>query len=164
MERELIRASLFIVVICLFGCASHSSPNHQFVVVDPNRLPLEVIPGEFSWCKLTSDFEISKSLQQSADLLVLVKSPEGEFIVVSASSVPPGAECIERHLKAIRLVPTSNPIVGTIATITRTLASSGISVEVVTTGETDYFLFSTAQFERALEALRKEGHPVRTLN
>jgi hypothetical protein len=154
---------LLILVICLSSCATHSSSSRNPVLVNPSRLPLEVLPGEFSWCKVTSNLEISKLSQAAAELLVLVQSPEGQFIVVSADSVPPSAECIEKELKAVRLVPTPDPIVGTIATVTHTFAVAGISVEVVTTGETDYFLFSAIQFKPALDALRKDGYSVNTV-
>jgi hypothetical protein len=66
-------------------------------------------------------------------------------------------------LRAIRLAPTPDPILGTIATITHTIAVAGVSAEVITVAETDYFLVPEGQLEQTVAALRRAGHSLRVV-
>ena len=108
--------------------------------------------------------EVPRFSAAEVPLGVVVYGPEGTFVVGDVGLLSPSAKCMERDLRAIRLAPTSDPIVGTIATITHTIAAAGVSAEVITVGETDYFLVPDASLQHTVSALRRAGHAIRIID
>ena len=155
-----MRTTCALMALWLSGC---DAPRHapRTPLVDPSRLPLEVLPGSLAWCEWPSTAPIPQRLDPRAPLTIVIYAPEGRFVVTNDSSITGGLECIERNLRAIRLVPTKRPIVGTLATVTQTIAEAKASVEVLTLAETDYFLLRAVDVNQALTALRRAGYPIR---
>jgi hypothetical protein len=51
-------------------------------------------------------------------------------------------------------------MVGVLASLVQPLAESGISVFAISTFDTDYLLVKVADLQRAINALRQNGHNV----
>ena len=131
---------------------------------DPRQLPLEILPGALAWCKITSTEAVPDRRMANAPIGVVTYEPEGTYVVGAAAELAGFSQCFARDLRAVRVAPSPNSIVGTIATITRTIAGAGVSTEVITVGETDYFLVPEGLLEHTANALRHAGHPLRVLD
>lgn len=149
-----------LLLALTIGACQHTPRAAVGHLVNPALLPLEVVAGSLAWCKLQPGAPVPARLTAGAPLAVVTYAPEGTFVVLGDSEAAAIPACIERGLRAVRLVPTDNPIVGTIATITAELARVHIGVEVVTTAETDYFLIAGGDLPLAIATLRDAGHTV----
>jgi len=52
-------------------------------------------------------------------------------------------------------------VVGVLASLTAPLAGAGIIVFAISTFDSDYLLVKEQDFEKAVDALRRQGHAVR---
>jgi hypothetical protein len=82
-------------------------------------------------------------------------------VICPEEAVPSGTKG-EGGRRALRVNgPLAFSEVGVLASLTAPLAAAGISILSLSTFDTDYLLVNESDLERAMEALREEGHHVR---
>lgn len=81
-------------------------------------------------------------------------------VVCLEDHAPPGAR-VEPDWRALEVAgPMDFGVIGVMAALTAPLAEVDVSVFVISTYDTDYILVHAGALERAIEALRKQGHIV----
>lgn len=125
----------------------------------PN-LRFQVHEGEFAIARLDPDAPEPSWIDRGN--FYTVTRTRGELsIIASAPCVPPSAQ----HERGWSLIETIGPFdftaVGIAAAITASLARRGIALLLISTFQTDYVLLKRENLERAIAALREDGHEVR---
>lgn len=122
------------------------------------KLRLAVLPGRFGICRLDSDSPVP-ALRGSFSSLTVTE--EEVSLVCEEDRIP--AYCRE-SVTGYRVLRVHGPLdlslVGILASLSRTLADSGISVFCISTFRTDYLLVRCTDLTQAVEALRAAGHRV----
>ena len=120
-------------------------------------MDLSVLPGRFSICRLESHATLPAwvlggtfwSMTRTAD----------ELSIVCASDVVPSDVRAESGWAALRVCgPLDFAQTGIVAELSRCLAAATVSVFVVSTYDTDYLLIPERDLDRAVAALRDDGH------
>lgn len=151
IERGEITDSLS--VIALLHEAARRRPGGS------RSLTLEVLPGELAIGRLEPNAPLPTraftsgfcSVTRTADELSIVAPPE----------LMPECARVERGFRALRLcgpIPLSEA--GVVASLVGPLARARIPVFVLATFDTDYLLVHKTDLDRALAALRAQGHSV----
>ncbi len=109
----------------------------------------------FSVCKLAT-------LPDSTVLPRFIACTESEIsLVCRAADAPKDALRREDGWRLMQIAGTLDfALIGIIAKISAILAKEGISIFVISTYDTDYFLVRSADFERAQMFLRAQGYEV----
>lgn len=116
----------------------------------PERLAVCRLPVDAPWPAPPADATFYSVTRTDAELSVLCIE----------DAAPAGAE-VEPDWRVIEVAgPLDFDMVGVMASLTQPLADVGVSVFVVSTYDTDYVLVHAAALERAVEALRSQGHTV----
>jgi aminoglycoside 6'-N-acetyltransferase I len=128
-------------------------------VRNDHKLSLVPLGGAYAVCRLDADAPLPVwvaggsfvSITRTADELSVVRREE---------AVPDGVRC-ERGWKCLRVAGTlSFSLVGVLASLVGPLAQAGVGVFAVSTFDTDFLLVKRADFERAVDVLRRAGHAV----
>jgi hypothetical protein len=86
-----------------------------------------------------------------------------ELSVVCPESNVPDEFTTERGWRCFRVAgQIAFSVVGVLASLTEPLAEAGIGLFVISTFDTDYLLVKGMDLDRAMEALRRYGHSIRS--
>ena len=120
---------------------------------------LIALDGIFAVCRLGADAPIP-SWATAALFSSITRTADELSIVCRQDAVPPGVVS-EPGWRCLRLAGTiAFSAVGVLAGLTAPLADTGVSVFAVSTFDTDYLLVKAADLERAVNALRGQGHHI----
>ena len=120
-------------------------------------MKLEVLPQLFSVCKVADYGGVDLGAP-----FIFTGATDGEKSLVCPTVLVP-ANTIARSdgWRAFRVAGTLDfSLVGILAGLSKTLADAGIGIFAISTFDTDYILTKAEDFDRALAALRTEGHDV----
>ena len=120
---------------------------------------LVLLEDKFAVCRLTKDASIP-AWAMSGQFFSITHTADELSIVCREAAVPPGIAC-ERDWRSLRIagaIPFTE--VGVLAALTTSLAEAGISIFAISTLDTDYLLVKELDLERAVDALRRQGHAV----
>ncbi len=123
------------------------------------QVTLNVVPGAYAVCLLEADSPIPLWANE-CEFFSITRTGEELSIVVREDAVPDGVVA-ERDWGCLRVagtVPFST--IGLLASLTATLAETGISVFALSTFKTDYLLVKQNEMPAAVAALREGGHVV----
>lgn len=120
-------------------------------------LTLEVLPGTHAVCRLDASAAVPG--WAAAGPLASVTRTDVELSIVCAqAAVPPGVRC-EGGWRGLRVRgPLGFGMTGVLASLASPLASSGVSIFVISTFDTDYLLVQERDIGRARDALERAGH------
>lgn len=122
---------------------------------------LAVLPQEFTIYGLDPAAPIPAAVTQSE--LYFIGKTEDQLSIVVPSTVKLEAEDIDENWRALELLgPLELSMVGIMAKIGSVLAAAKISIFVVSTFDTDFFLVKGQKLQEAVSALRKAGYQVQT--
>lgn len=128
--------------------------------MDFRKISLKILPERMAVCRFEPTAPLPDwigevgfySLTRTADELTLV-CPEAHLAPGTTSET--GWRCF----KVQGLLDFSE--VGIIFSLTQPLAKNGVSVFVISTFETDYFMVKEKDLAKAIDALTAEGHQVK---
>lgn len=118
------------------------------------------VPGTFTMLRLEPGDPVPAwALAPGTPFTAITRTADELSIIAPVSALPPGAEAgsVWRCLMLEGPFGLDEP--GVVASVVTPLAAAGLSVFVVATYETDYFLVTDV--ETAVRALSAEGHQVR---
>ncbi len=119
---------------------------------------MTVLPGKFAICQLDPGWPLSVPRGRFASVTVTGREVS---LVCEEEEVPSGyRECAVGYRLLRVQGPLDLSLVGILASLSDTLAESGISVFCISTFETDYLLVKATDLVRAVRALRIAGHQV----
>ena len=125
-----------------------------------NAFALRVWPGRWAVCRLAPGDAVPTWATVPAPLSVVARSDSELSILVPEAHVP-GQVTSERGFRVIEVVgPVPFAVTGLIASLSRPLASAGISLFPVATYDTDYVLVKDGTLTAAVAALRAAGFTV----
>jgi hypothetical protein len=125
-----------------------------------HRLSLTELEGTFAVCKLDKDATIPAWAM--GDGFFSVTRTGDELSVVCRQSRVPEAVVCERGWRCLRVVGAMPfTLVGVLASLTAPLAEAGTSAFAISTFDTDYLLVQENDLEKAVSALRQDGHTVK---
>lgn len=126
-----------------------------------HSLTLTVLPDTYAVCRLDADAAIP-GWATGNNFFSITRTKEELSIVCLQACVPEGIRC-ERDWRCLQLVgPIPFAMVGVLASIIQPLAGARISVFAISTFDTDYLLVKAEDLQRAIDALRWQGHSVRS--
>jgi hypothetical protein len=133
----------------------------QFVKKMETSLTLTILPGCYAVCRLPADAPFP--LWSAGDFVSISRTADELSVVCAEDAVPAEVRC-ERGWRCLRVAGTIDfGVVGVLASLTAPLAGARVSVFAVSTFDTDYLLVKEADFDRACEALERQGHTVSPL-
>jgi hypothetical protein len=124
---------------------------------------------ELAVCRLPPDAAVPPSIFAGTGFVSVTRTDDELSIVCAAAaavaiealSAPSGASDV-RCAKGYRVLKVIGPlpfdVVGVIAALSAPLAAAGISILAMATYDTDYILIRDIDVERAIAALRQDGH------
>jgi hypothetical protein len=127
--------------------------------MEGRRLTLELVPGLYAVCRLDPAAPVPG--WAASGRFVSVTRTDAETSIVCPQEAVPAAVHAERDWSCLRVAGTLGfGMTGVLASLARPLASSGVSIFVVSTYDTDYLMVQERDLERALDALARAGHAV----
>jgi hypothetical protein len=127
--------------------------------LERHALTLEVVPGTYAVCRLGADEAVPPWAEPGSFLSVTRTT--AELSIVCSQEAVPATAAAERGWRCLRVVgPLGFGVTGILASLAGPLASSGVSIFVVSTYDTDYVLVQDRDLERAMDALVRAGHRV----
>jgi hypothetical protein len=127
--------------------------------METRALTLDLVPGRYAVCRLEAGAP-SPAWAESGPFVSLTRTPAELSVVCSQDAVPPGVRA-EPGWCCLRVRgPLGFGMTGVLASLAAPLASSGVSVFVVSTYDTDYLMLQERDLERGLDALTRSGHAV----
>lgn len=121
------------------------------------QLTLQLIPGEFSVCRLPSSAPVP-AWSDSAIFSSITRTADELSIICPIELVPTGIKT-ETGWRLLKFVgPFDFGAVGILASVITPLAAAGISQLAVGTFDTDYVLVKVDQLEAAIRILAAAGH------
>ena len=129
--------------------------------MDYKRLSRRILPDRMSVCRLEPVAALPDWIGTSA-FYSITRTDEELTLVCPEALVPPGTQC-ESGWRCIRVQGALDfSEIGIMFSITRPLAKSGVSVFVISTFDTDYFLVKEKELPKAIDGLTAAGHRVLT--
>ena len=131
-------------------------------------LALEVIPGLYAVCRLEPAAPLPEWAAGATGapaggggfFLSLTRTDAELSVVCAQDAVPPSVRA-EREWRCLRVKgPLGFGMTGVLASLAEPLASSGVSIFVVSTFDTDYLMVQQRDLDRAVHALERAGHRV----
>ncbi len=127
--------------------------------MERRALTLELVAGSYAVCRLGAAEPVPA--WSEGGRFVSVTRTDAELSVVCPQEAVPAAVLAERGFCCLRVVgPLGFGMTGILAGLSGPLASSGVSIFVVSTYETDYLMVQERDLERAVDALTRAGHRV----
>jgi hypothetical protein len=127
--------------------------------MERRALTLELVAGGYAVCRLGAAEPLPA--WTGGGPFVSVTRTDAELSVVCPQEAVPAAVLAERGFCCLRVVgPLGFGMTGVLASLSGPLASSGVSIFVVSTYETDYLMVQERDLERAVDALTRAGHRV----
>jgi hypothetical protein len=122
-------------------------------------LRLEIVPGTYAVCRLAAAEPVPG--WAASGPFVSVTRTEAELSVVCPEGAVPAGVRKEPGWRCLRVVgPLGFGMTGVLASLAGPLASSGVSIFVVSTYDTDYLMVQHRDLERGKDALERAGHTV----
>ena len=122
---------------------------------------LEVLPGTFAVCHLNATDPVPD--WATGEFVSITRTPDELSIVCPQENVPAETQS-EPGWRCLRVAGKLDfSMVGVIASLSKTLASAGIDVFLVSTFDTDYLLVKETEFDAAVESLIEVGNTVQGL-
>ncbi len=117
-----------------------------------SQLSLLVMPDKIAICQMDKD-AIIPSWATSDSFFAIVKTDDELSVVCSASSVPDGVKS-DKEWRAFKVEGTLDfSLIGVIASLSNPLAAAKISIFVISTFNTDYFLVKNVDCDKAITVL-----------
>jgi hypothetical protein len=127
--------------------------------MDFKKLSLLILPERLAVCQFDPTVPLPVWVEDSG-FCSITRTEEELTVVCREAPVPPGTRC-ESGWRCIRVQGTFDfSEIGIMFSITQPLAKSGVSVFVVSTYDTDYFLVKEKDLAKAIDALKSAGHRV----
>ncbi len=121
---------------------------------------LEVLANKFTIHSLSVDAEIPPQVFKSP--LYFIGKTSDELSIVVPESISISSEESDVGWRVLEVLgPLQLSMVGIMAQIGNVLAAAKVSIFIVSTFETDYFLVKQKDLENATNALEKDGYKVR---
>lgn len=120
---------------------------------------LAVLPQQFTIHSLAADSTIPAAVF-SCEIFFIGKTEDQLSIVVPDTVTVPSEET-DTHWRALELLgPLELSMVGIMARIGQVLAQAKVSIFIVSTFDTDFFLVKDNKLDMAIAALRQAGYKV----
>lgn len=127
--------------------------------MDFKKLSLKILPDRLSVCRFEPIAALPDWIDRSA-FYSITRTEEELTLVCREALVPAGTKC-ESGWRCIRVQGVLDfSEIGIMFSITQPLAKSGVSVFVISTYDTDYFLVKEKQLPKAIDALTAYGHQI----
>jgi len=124
--------------------------------MNARSLQLELLAGTFAVCRLDPGATVPP--WAAGSFVSLTRTDAELSVVCPADGVPAGVPA-EGGWRALRVRgPLGFGMTGVLASLASPLASSGVSIFVVSTYDTDYLLVQERDLDRARHALVRAGH------
>ena len=122
-----------------------------------NNLKFRVLKGLYSVCRLNNDAEISDWINKSE--FYSITQTDCELSIVCFQENIPSAVKFEKDWKIITIDGKLDfSLIGIISKISSLLAENGISIFVISTFDTDYFMVKQENFDKTIELLKAIGN------
>ena len=122
-------------------------------------LNLELLSGTYAVCRLEADAP-PPAWALSGRFVSLTRTDAELSVVCPEEGVPPDVRA-EAGWRCLRVKgPLGFGLTGILASLAAPLASSGVSIFVVSTYDTDYLMVQQRDLDRGVDALRRAGHAV----
>ncbi|SHN84018.1 ACT domain-containing protein [Desulfitobacterium chlororespirans] len=119
---------------------------------------LKVFEEILGICRLDSNAQVPEWAE--GKFLSITRTADELSIVCSQKHIPQHVEC-EGNWRYFRIEGILDfSLIGVLSYLSGLLASQGISIFVISTYDTDYLLIKEQELDKALAALRAEGHQV----
>jgi len=125
---------------------------------DDRILELQKVECDFSVCKIDNIDDIDFT----REFVFLQKTPDEVSLVCESAYVPSSAIAVVTGWKALQVSGVLDfDLIGIIAKIANILAEVEISIFVVSTYDTDYFLLKAEDFDRGIQELLRNGYVIK---
>jgi len=122
-------------------------------------LSLEVVEGSYSVCRL-GPRDPEPDWARGGPFVSVTRTEAELSIVCLQAAVPPSVRA-EGGWRCLRVRgPLGFGMTGILASLAAPLASTGVSIFVVSTYDTDYLMVQERDLDRAKDALVRSGHTV----
>jgi len=129
--------------------------------MEGRALTLELVEGGYAVVRLGPGDPVPAWGQGGP--FVSVTRTDTELSIVCLDEAVPAPAAAERGWRCLRVRgPLGFGMTGILASLAAPLASSGVSIFVVSTYDTDYLMVQGRDLERAKDALSRAGHTVET--
>ena len=127
--------------------------------MEPRALTLELLTGSYAVVRLDAGEPLPA--WASGGPFVSVTRTDAELSVVCPQAAVPAAARAERGWRCLRVRgPLGFGMTGILASLAGPLASSGVSIFVISTYDTDYLMVQERDLDRGVDALARAGHTV----
>jgi hypothetical protein len=127
--------------------------------MERRALTLELVEGRYAVCRLRPADPVPAWAEGGP--FVSVTRTDAELSIVCPEEAVPAPASAERGWRCLRVRgPLGFGMTGILASLAAPLASSGVSIFVVSTYDTDYLMVQERDLERARDALARAGHTV----
>jgi hypothetical protein len=127
--------------------------------MERRALTLELLPGGFAVARLEAAEPVPEWAKGGP--FVSVTRTETELSIVCPEGKVPSAVRAEPGWRCLRVRgPLGFGMTGVLASLAGPLASTGVSIFVVSTYETDYLMLQERDLDRGKDALERAGHTV----
>jgi uncharacterized protein len=127
--------------------------------MEGRALTLELVAGSFAVCRLGASAPLPAWAGEGP--FVSITRTDAELSVVCPQERVPAGVQAEPGWRCLRVAgPLGFGMTGILASLSGPLASSGVSIFVVSTYETDYLMVQERDLDRAVDALTRAGHRV----
>jgi hypothetical protein len=127
--------------------------------MNSRSLKLELLAGRYAVVRLDPG-ERLPDWAGGGPFVSITRTDAELSVVCPQEAVPPGAQA-ERGWRCLRVAgPLGFGMTGILASLAGPLASSGVSIFVVSTYDTDYVMVQERDLDRGVDALARAGHTV----
>ena len=131
----------------------------NLLTVDFKTHSLKILPERMAVCRFEPTSELPDWINRPG-FYSITRTEEELTLVCRETSVPQGAKC-ERGWRCFRVQGVLDFCeIGIMFSITQPLAKSGVSLFVISTYDTDYFLVKEKDLPNAIVALTDYGHQI----
>ena len=128
-----------------------------------NQLPMMVLPGDYSLCRLPAGSSLPAWVLSSK--FYNLTNTSDELSVVCESKYVPANIQQEGNWKLLKISSVLDlSLTGITAKFASALAIAGVNLCVIATFDTDYIIVKSIKFPTAIAALEKAGFIFETLN
>lgn len=125
-------------------------------------LTLSLFPDRYAVCRFDSNEPIPSWATRS-QFFTVTRTTDELSITCPEADVPRDVTKCERGWRSFKLHgPFEFELTGILASVLNPLAEAGVGIFALSTFDTDYVLVKEKNVEKAIEALRKIGHIVKT--
>jgi len=127
--------------------------------MERRALTLELVAGSYAVVRLDAGAP-PPAWAAGGPFVSITRTAAELSVVCPQEAVPPGAQA-ERGWRCLRVAgPLGFGMTGILASLAGPLASSGVSIFVVSTYDTDYLMMQQRDLDRGIDALARAGHTV----